>query len=603
MALRTSNETGGGNWGTAATWDTGVPVNGDTFLIKNGDSVVMNADHIGAGGIAMGASTIEAGGTLISETAAGDYSLVMNGDLTNNGTIQAGTSTGTPLPAGTTFTVGFNSGSNSIVNHVTTGRCYFYCLEPTLKYVSLTAQEPAAETDLAVDDDLTGDIWAAGDTVHINDVLTSSSRDAEEAVIDTITTGPDVVAIVAGGLAAQKEIGAAVVLVTRNIRLIDSTDYMIKTGTSHEIYAEFSPGTGYGIDNISNSTIGGCINSASNRNATNRLINCTLVGAVTGGSSGCASSQSVNFEAALVTGNIYAATAGMGLNIDADSVFVGNTFGYSACTSVGFNGTLIGGISIFIDCSGIVFSGTADNFGQLTQRMSGILCANAIINSTCTNVFLDTGNAVAFNTLMAAGTEYNDYNGTSRAAWNYSESLDHNQVANAFKAWCRGGIVTSQTASPPTGFDRWYEHACEYVATGSFPCFRQFETVVQPGTAIEVEGFIRIADGEDLGTDPPALQIIDKFADPLIDSTQSPLDEDEIPEPDGGVEAGWQAVSVIWANSGDSPRTVIVRMYASVADVGAAVDVDEVWNIADYQDQIADILKKVKRLGPTGEIA
>ena len=163
-------------------------------------------------------------------------------------------------------------------------------------------------------------------------------------------------------------------------------------------------------------------------------------------------------------------------------------------------------------------------------------------------------------------------------------------------------IITSNETSPPTGYDRWYEHACEYLASGSYPCFRQFETVVQSGEAIEVAGVIRIADGEDLTTDPPALQIIDKFADPLVDSTQTPLAEDEVPEPDGGVEADWQGVSVIWANAGDSPRTVIVRMYASVAGVAAAVDVDEAWAIASYKTQIAEILKKVKRLGPTGEV-
>ena len=41
------NETGGGDWDQAATWDTGVPVNGDTFLIKSGDTVVMNDDQSG----------------------------------------------------------------------------------------------------------------------------------------------------------------------------------------------------------------------------------------------------------------------------------------------------------------------------------------------------------------------------------------------------------------------------------------------------------------------------------------------------------------------------------------------------------------------------
>jgi hypothetical protein len=64
--------------------------------------------------------------------------------------------------------------------------------------------------------------------------------------------------------------------------------------------------------------------------------------------------------------------------------------------------------------------------------------------------------------------------------------------------------------------------------------------------------------------------------------TASYLDSDAVATADG-TEAGWQAVDVIWANTGDSPRTIIIRMYAQ----HATGDVDEVWSIATYQDQIA----------------
>jgi len=123
---------------------------------------------------------------------------------------------------------------------------------------------------------------------------------------------------------------------------------------------------------------------------------------------------------------------------------------------------------------------------------------------------------------------------------------------------------------------------------------------VQPGTSIEVEGKIRIADGEDLTGYAPTLEIIDKFADPLKDSTQSALDSDPIPDPDGS-ETGWQDVAVIWANTDDAPRIVIVRIRAEHDGGGDDVDIDEVWAIATYKDEITEILKRVKRISAGSE--
>ena len=610
MALRTSNGTGGGNWSVAGTWDTGVPVDSDTFLILAGDTVVFDVDQSGfANG--MGASTIQATGVLNIKDDAGTYYLKMNGDLTLTGTLQAGTSAVVPFTG--TFTVDFNSGSNSIVISDATGSLLLYCAEPTTKYVSLTAQEPAAETVMAVDTDISSD-WSNGDTVVICDLKTpaSSTHDNET---DTIAGMTATTITLTGGLANQKEIGTIIGLVTRNIRLIDSTDYAIKEGATgtNEIYAEINSCSGGGIQNTQNATIGGCIIfiSASGKyaalNADSSTFDAGLFDASNNNNYGIRGANMVTSAGSIIAGMYFAGLYLTNCTINGVTAACGYGLG-TRIRGTTINGDIIGCRYTIASAYPINVSGDIYNCDRCFDSCSGMVVSNCELGKskggvTSTRVMTDCIDGRFFNCLFTSTTEFTNYNlKTSRPQWGYVESNDHDQVTNAYKAWCLGGIVTSNETSPPTGYDRWYEHACEYMAGGSFPCFRQFETVVQSGEAIEVTGVIRIADGEDLTTDPPALQIIDKFADPLVDSTQTPLAEDEVPEPDGGVEADWQGVSVIWANAGDSPRTVIVRMYASVAGVAAAVDVDEAWAIASYKTQIAEILKKVKRLGPTGEV-
>jgi hypothetical protein len=222
------------------------------------------------------------------------------------------------------------------------------------------------------------------------------------------------------------------------------------------------------------------------------------------------------------------------------------------------------------------------------------------MSGASTGDFQHVTNAQCYNTTFGSATEFFGYADGQRGKRDYVESFDHDGVTNAFKAWCRGGIVTSQTASPPTGYTIYYEHACEDT-TQTYPVFRQFETTVQPGASVEVSGYLQIPNGEDLTAVPPALQIVDKFADPLVDSTATLLDEDEIPEPDGS-DATWQAVSVIWANQGDAPRTVLVRAIA-YSDTGGATDVNSAWAVASYQDDITKILSTVRPIATTVSVS
>ena len=603
-ALRTFTDAGDGLWSTPANWDTGVPIDGDTFAMGVGETAEFDVDQSGfAAG--MGASTIAAGTSVVCSTTTGTYHMKMNGDLILAGTdcLKAGTDTSTTLPADVSFTIVFNAGAFSIEGN-DNGQALLYCVEPTNKWIRLSGAEAAGQTVLSVDTDVTGDIWADGDEIAIVDEIPNTAfEDVERRTIAGGGIAATTITVTAG-LANDKVEGAYVCLLNRNIKITGSTTYAVEDCIDSDVYAFIDcPSAVRSCDNI---TIGGSIYSTSGlviylcRPTTGEtLLDCVAINDGLSGDDGVHSCDSVNSTANCLLGGFF-----NGLDTSRGVIYNGLIVGCVVASATCQNSVING--DIWGCYNGI--SGTMDAFvtGNITAYQScfiggsgGVVVSNCELDS---GFCLDNnGSMTLYNVLFTAGTsEFRDYNGSVRNRRSYVESFNHDQVTNAFRAWCRGGIVTSQTASPPTGFTIWYEHACEDVGADiSFPCFRQFETVVQPGSSVEVEGCIRIADGEDLSSDPPALQIIDKFADPLVDSTQSPLDEDEIPEPDGGVEAGWQTVSVIWANSGDSPRTVIVRMYANVADVGANVDVDEAWEIADYKSDITKILSVVRPVATT----
>jgi hypothetical protein len=569
-----SNGTGGGDYTAGASWNGGVaPANGETATVLNGDTIVMDADMSGwANGITL---IVNAGGIFDGETAAGTYYLKSQADITNNGEMKAGSS-GTAYPNTCTYTIDFDSAANSI-ECGDTGVISFYCTQPTNKYIALSGLEASGQTVLSVDTDVTSDEWSDGDTIIIVD--NDKADDREERIIAAggIAAGAITVTV---GLTNQKEEGALIVLVNRNVKIIGSTNYAIKDMTSASV-------VGCEISSCTNATSGGDGYELSGvvegvgrtTNASNRV---TISGVVTNTDYGCFAGGDCTISGDLI-GNEHA------IYVSNSPTISGLVFGGNRCLEEGVGARITGTIKSFTrgiyQASTYVLEGTIENCTYGMQGCSDFRLANATFTNN-TNDLSNCFNGTAYNTLFGGATEFVGYDSISRIAWHYVESFDHDQVTNAFKAWCRGGIVTSQTTSPPTGYTIWYEHPCE---NADFPCYRQFMIVVQPGTAIEVEGKIRIADGEDLSADPPALQIIDYFADPLVDSSNAVLDEDEIPEPDGGVEAGWQDVSVIWANQGDSPRTVFVRMIAQ----HASADVDEVWDIADYQDQIQSIYDKL----------
>ncbi len=564
----------------ATVWDTGIaPANGDTVNVNGPHNVTFDADMSGwANGVTL---IIDSGATLTIKDDGGSYYLMTSADITHDGTMQAGTSASVPFTG--TFTLDFNLTASSIICSGG-GVINFYCIEATNKFVKLTAQEPGAETVLAVDTDVTADIWAIGDVVEISEG--GGYNDTESDTIAAIAAGT---ITITGGLAAQKEIDSFVTLVTRNIRIINSTTFAIEDVDNSTINCAVYDCT-HGIDGSTTggNVIGGAIKGNEATGVALKFIYSSTINAALVGT-GNGLSYCYNCEVtsdAVVAGCYYSCLYSRNMVLRGNWTSARHFVSYSS--SIVFAATHTKGyLTAIVQSNDIILQDvTIDTGLQAISIVEGITASGCTFQNNTRDLADQTTNGRFYNCLFASGTEFNNYNDeNSRGTWCYVESLNHDQVESAYKAWCVGGIVTSQTASPPTGYSIWYELACE---SASYPCFRQYKIVVLPGTAIEVEGYIRIADAVDHTSYPPALQIIDVFADPLVDQTQNPLAEDEIPIPDGS-DATWQAVSVIWANQGASPKNVIVRMIAQ----NAAADVDTVWAIADYQDQIAAIYNKL----------
>jgi len=562
-----------GAWSTGSTWDSdpAIPVNGDAVIVNHAVTD-FDVDMSGwANGITL---TINSGGTLICTTAAGTYYLMTSADITLNGILQAGTSTAVPLPATATFEINFNGGGGSIVAGGT-GRIYFYCVKPTNKYVRLSGAEVAGQTELSVDTDVTADTWAVGDTVRIDDNTTTIDSEDSTIAAGGIAAGTITIDDV---LAADKVEGAYLSLMTRNIRIDNSTDYAIKnlthtSGADDASWIECEISTALGTINCAMTTFNYCTfdgcNFPSRTNYKNIYSHCVF-----------SSNANVTYlDYSHIFNNCFFSAFGTGFGTSYSSIL-------NSCI---FNGGT-NGLGSAYDC-------TVNNCTFTGVLRAENLCTKNTFNTCeypgCAYAIYVSYNSNYYNCdFSGATTENYGYNNVRAMASFYSESSEHDEVANAFKAWCMGGIVTSQTADPPTGYTTWYERACE---SASYPCFRQYETMVAPGETLVVSGLIRIADGEDLSAYPPFLAFADFFGDPLVDSTKSYLDISYIPQPNGALENGWQPVSCSYQNDPDgSPMKLLVRMLA----MHATADVDECIKVIDMPAQVSAIYLKL----PTNHI-
>ena len=209
-----------------------------------------------------------------------------------------------------------------------------------------------------------------------------------------------------------------------------------------------------------------------------------------------------------------------------------------------------------------MISGTVSGCANGVISGSGHKFISATLQSN-TQDFYAVPDATAWNTLFGSAVEFANYNTNERQAFHYVESLDHDRVAGAFKAWCRGGIVTAVATPLPPGRTHSYQHACE---SASYPVFMQRTVTVEPGGWLNVRAWLKKTVGVAY---LPRVWIFDPFADPLL-TGGAPLVEIMMSD---SIDT-WEVLALSYQNTGSVPRILIVRVLAKNGSGVAYSDFD-----------------------------
>jgi len=416
--MATITSVGSGLWSAAGTWDAGVPADGDDVVIASGHEIEFDVDQSAwATGIY---SLVNAATSVIKLTrTAGTYCMKLRGGMTVNlyCTIDAGT-VDDPIPTGTKHHIWWLAGNGGF-NGQYGGVIKSYGANPTYKFIRTSGVEAVGQTRLEVDTDVSGDIWATGDTIRICDI---NGFDAQTTTISGI--GTDYIDIT-DALTAEKSAGSYIVLMERNIKF-----EMVQAGSSWgfvrysnkeylfvNTYFPQSGGSGILQDPTNTNYFEGCT-CAVYRYATKdfytRYVDCIFTG-----------------DAGADTDYSFTAASYPSFT---DCIFIGHykTYFPKSISPIFRNCKFIGcerafwvsyGVELF-DCE---FMGNGANLFSTYGKMK--------------NCLFSSGD----DALVPKTNEYP-----------LACSVDHNQVSDAYKAWSLGGITASVSSPLPSGFDIAY---------------------------------------------------------------------------------------------------------------------------------------------------
>lgn len=474
--MATITSVGSGLWSAAGTWDAGVPADGDDVVISVGHVVTFDVDQ---SAFATGVK-VTINGTLTHAVTGGPYTLFIKtgAGVVGSGTWNVGT-VANPIPFAVKHTItgaaGWYISSTDMTMNV-------HAAEPTIKYIKLSASEAAGQTELSVDTDVTGDIWAAGDTVAI---CNTKGNQVEERIIAAGGLSADHIDVTAG-LSSAKNEGAYVFLLTRNVKFVfvGAPTYCI-TGAMTIVS---SGGMWYGV-------------------------NKTLFYGNTVQVSGGAYYNHIN----VFRSSIVAVTGGVFVRGD---WFERDDYGtFSNGVISGFAEVVRGFINYgggLVACNAIPVNGVAQmgfikNVRFESNSTAIYICHNLNIRDC---VFSNNSNHVVTSTGVAydctfVGTEYGTNNNIRRELDNF-QSYSAN---GGLKAWCRGGIVTSQTSVLPSGYDLAYLHTPSSAA--SF-CFWKKVVTVPAGGSVSIEVQLR---KDSSMAYLPRVYLVERDDNPLLDTS------------------------------------------------------------------------------------
>lgn len=464
MAARTFTSAGVDNlWTNAANWDT-APVDNDSVTIPNGQTCEYDGDMSNAVTWPNGIAGITVTGTLKLTRTTGTYYLKIKAAATigGAGTFDCGTS-GDAIPfaakhtitGGTAWYIKGNDGAGLTMT--------VYAAEPAIKTILLSGDEAIGQTELSVDTDVTSDVWADGDTVRIDDI--NKAAESEERVIAAGGRAAGAITITAG-LTAAKSTGAYLHLITRNVKFIG-------VGASGFVARYFTAGK---------LTVAG----GQWTTATYRAFDSCAGASISGGTFSGNNYVMIACSSSVISGGIFSGNASNVVQATYGVRISGGTFTGNVCV-VGNNtqgctisgGTFAGNEAVVSQLSGfVVFGGTFKNNTYGISNSSGTI-KNAQFTDNSYDLY--TTLFTCFNVLLGSTTEVGQY--TRLAKECYSESIDHDQSAGAFKAWTRGGVTSSQIVTKPTGYTSAMQTVLEDANNEGF---WQKEVLVAAGASVSI---------------------------------------------------------------------------------------------------------------------
>jgi len=174
----------------------------------------------------------------------------------------------------------------------------------------------------------------------------------------------------------------------------------------------------------------------------------------------------------------------------------------------------------------------------------------------------------AWSTQFLSAIEFLNYNTDNRLPHQYVESIDHDAVPGAYKAWTRGGISYRQSSVVPPDADWAYQIMPE---NASIPAFVQRPLTAQPGRTTITVWLRKDASMSWL----PRVQLIAPQGDPLIDASNQPLAERVMTN---SVNT-WEQFTIAYDNNTGEAQDLLVRVLAQ----NASGNVYAYWFVAPPQ--------------------
>jgi hypothetical protein len=538
-----------GLWSDPTVWDIGtVPANGDSVTIAYGHTVTFNVDQ---SGFSLGLAGLTINGTLTFIADGTRTYLKMADNITGSGALYVGTQA-SPIPPSTdgqpTATVAFN-GAYQVTGTLTIElwgeqRAPGYPIASKVDNYTIVLQGSGRLEWLRANDRVgisNSTIRGQNSPPGESFLVASYNPDTRTITLDSSTPLTR----------AANQNGATdyVICLTRSIWVTNLVGQ--STNMSFVYNVHYGKALGVRFSNFGR----GPIQESNGWTITSCIGQNNAYGGIAYGGSGhtitsCTGQNNADGGIAH-SGYGHTITSCTGQN-NADGGIAHSGYGHTITSCTGQNNT----------DGGIAHSGYGHSIRNCTTDGS---------NTGATLWYVTA--ADCYNSAFGEATEVAGYTDITHTKLAIIRSFDHDQAAGNIRAWCRGGVVYTETILAPPGRSLSYRHACE---SASCPVRMDWDLSIDTGEILRVKVWMR---KDTAMAWLPRVQLIDPAQDPLASDSAQPLAERVMTD---SVNM-WEQYYLMWRNTTGAPKKLILRTIAMNATGNAWFD----WDILTTKKIIA----------------